>query len=194
MNQWAVHYEAIINLFNTLSMISLTAIYVYFTIKIQRANSKVVEQNEITRKENNMPVIIVYFDMTIFNILDIKIKNIGKSPAKNIMVKLEPFNEIVNVQYLNKASFIDKKIALLAPDQSLKTMVGTLMEIKNSKGDYPIYRINIVFEDLYGNDYSSEYIIDSNMYKGNVQVIDKNLHDLTKVTEKIESHIRKLTQ
>ncbi|WP_339061237.1 hypothetical protein [Tepidibacillus marianensis] len=140
-----------------------------------------------------MPVIIVYFDMTIFNILDIKIKNIGKSPAKNIIVKIEPLNEIVNVKYLDKASFIGKEIALLAPDQFLKTTVGTLMEIKNSNGDYPVYSVSIYFKDLDENDYSKEYIIDANMYKGNVQVIDKNLHDLTKVAEKIESHIRKLT-
>ncbi|WP_442600744.1 hypothetical protein [Paenibacillus sp. KN14-4R] len=193
MNDWATHYASTISLINTLGMILLTAIYVYFTIKIQKANNKVVEQNEISRKENNMPFIIVYFDMTIFNLLDMHIKNIGKNPAKKILVKLESLNDTSKVKYLERASFIDKELALLAPDQSLRTTVGSLIELENSNGDYPQYRVNIVYQDLDNNNFEQDYIIDANMYKGTVQAVVKNIHDLTKEVEKIESHLSKIS-
>ncbi|MGO4952335.1 hypothetical protein [Paenibacillus sp. DRB1-1] len=194
MNSWATQYAATISLVNTLGMIILTAVYVFFTIKIQRANMKVVEQNEIVRKENNMPVIIVYFEMTIFNMLDLHIKNIGKSPAKNILVKLVSLNDTSKVKYLDKAAFIDKEIALLAPEQYLRSSVGSLIELKNENGDYPKYRVSIIYKDLENNEYEQHYIIDANMYKGTTQAVVKNLHDLTKEVEKIESHIEKMTR
>lgn len=154
MNSWATQYAATISLVNTLGMIILTAVYVFFTIKIQRANMKVVEQNEIVRKENNMPVIIVYFEMTIFNMLDLHIKNIGKSPAKNILVKLESLNDTSKVKYLDKAAFIDKEIALLTPEQYLRSSVGSLIELKNENGDYPKeirYGDHIYIKNIYYN-------------------------------------------
>lgn len=106
MNQWATEIAATTALISTVGMIVLTAIYVIFTILIQKANNKVVEQNEVIRKENNMPNVILFFDMKMFNILDIKIKNIGKTPACNIKITIEAQNEIVNVKYLERSSLL----------------------------------------------------------------------------------------
>lgn len=192
MNSWATQYAATISLVNTLGMILLTAVYVFFTIKIQKANMKVVEQNEIVRKENNMPVVVVYFEVNIHNILDLHMKNIGKSPAKNILVKLEPLNDIKG-NYLEEAAFIGKEVALLAPEQYLKSLVGSLTELKNAEGNYPKYKVSILYKDFENHEYEQDYMIDANMYKGTAQVIVKNVHDLTKEVQKIESHLKKMT-
>jgi hypothetical protein len=193
MNQWASDNSALISMINTFGMIALTGIYVIFTVLIQRANKKVVEQNDIIRKENNMPNVIVYFDMKIFNMLDLKIKNIGKTPACNIKVSLEPQNEIVNVRYLERSSLLNG-IAFLAPSQSLKTMLGTLMELENSNGDFPKYKVVINYTDSEGSKFSNEYFIDANMYKGNVQVVDKTIHDLTKEVDKTNKILEKISR
>jgi hypothetical protein len=193
MNQWATDNSALISMINTFGMIVLTGIYVLFTILIQRANNKVVEQNEAIRKENNMPNVIVYFDMKILNLLDLKIKNIGKSPACNIVVFLEAENEIVNVKHLDRSSIL-KGIAFLAPEQDIKTFVGSTMEIRNSNDEFPIYKVKIKFSDIAGHEYCNEYMIDANMYKGNVQAVDKSIHHLTKEMEKVNTTLIKMTR
>ncbi len=99
---WAEDNVAFISMINAFGMIFLTIIYVVFTILIQRANQKVVEQNEVIRKENNSPNVIVYFDMSIFNMLDLIVKNIGRGAATNIIATIEAENEIVNEKYLKQ--------------------------------------------------------------------------------------------
>lgn len=193
MNQWALDNSALIAMISAFGMILLTLVYVVFTILIQAANKKVVEQNEVIRKENKMPNVIVHFDMTIFNILDLKVKNIGTGVAMNIKASIEEINEIVNVNYLKNFSLFDG-IAFLAPNQSLKTMVGSLLELKNSKGEYPIYKVSLTYSDTSEEEYSTTYIINANMYRGNVQIVDKTIHDLTNETGKIKEELEKINR
>lgn len=194
MNQWAAENTALISLINTFGMIILTTMYVIFTIKIQRANKEVVVQNDIIRAENNAPIVITYLEMTTFNLPNIKLENISKNAAKNIYMELEPQNEVVNIERLDSSSFIGKRIAFLAPSQSLKTLLGSLLEIKNSKGDYPIFNVKITYYDLNNKEYFQEYTIDTNMFKGNLQVVQKTTHELTKEVEKIERHLSKIVR
>ncbi|TVX99070.1 hypothetical protein [Cohnella terricola] len=186
MYQW-------ISAISAIGMLLLTGIYIYYTKKIEKANSELLNQNVKIHKENNMPNVIIYFDMKITQILEVIVENIGKNPAINTIVRFEPINEVVGIELSEKAS-IFKGISFLAPQQQIRIFAGSLIGMRNSKNEFPIYRVFVEFNGIDGEKYLHEYIIDSNMYDGNGIVQHNTVHDLTKELKSIKDIMSKMSK
>lgn len=167
----------------------VTSVYVYYTKKILQANQVMTEESKKAREESSMPDVIAYFNTEGANILNFRIKNIGKTVAINTLVELEPIIPFSKDEYLTRANMVNNVITTLAPEQQLEAFVGMLFELKNTEGNFPSVKASIRFEDINGNKYERFYILDLNMYKGKAQIGNKTINDLTKEVEKLRKEI-----
>lgn len=187
-----------INSIIALGMFILTLFYVVYTKKILFATIETVKQAEITRRENTKPDIIVYFDTDKLNVLNLIVKNIGKSVAFNVQINLEKTQGLIKEDYFRNIYFLNNPIPTFAPEQSIDSFCGLFRELKDENEKFPIFKVTVSYQDSEGNQFKNDYLLDLNMYKGILQIENKSVHDLTKeigkmrnTLEKIERSIRK---
>lgn len=181
--KWFIEYSG------SLGMFILTLFVVMYAKKTLKLNQEIVEQEKQNIIENKRPEVIVYFDVGEISELYFLIKNIGKSPAINTKINMVLERGKVITDSLNVYSPLKKGIATLAPNQELKTFFAMTSDVKDSKGEFPVYKAIISYEDQEQRKYNEEFTLDINMFKGRLRLGVKDMHDLVKVVEKIEQKI-----
>ncbi|MNB93519.1 hypothetical protein D3C75_406530 [compost metagenome] len=185
LNQWLTDNSQVVSLFNFSLTIILTIVNVWFAGKSQGYSRDSLKQNERVRKENNTPNVAAHFESKN-GLYYFHVSNFGTNAAKNVMIKYTEINEVKEMEHLKISALINKQIAFLAPNQNINTFAGSFNEIVNSHQELPILDIKITYYDLDDNYYERNYVLDINIFRGNLYTIEKNLTDLTKEIKEVD--------
>ncbi|MGA1980390.1 MAG: hypothetical protein ABSG99_07525 [Sedimentisphaerales bacterium] len=178
----------------------LTSVYVLSSIItvifIARSNKLArvaIGQSVIFEKERNRPYVI--FDLIITNdsCIHAVVKNIGKLPALNIVIKSEPelFKTLGKENEIT--SFLQNKIPFLPPDRELKDFIGLSWEFLKKYSETN-FQIKISYENPLNEKYNEISVLSLGFLKGtgsarpedpikkiesHLGEIEKQLHDIS---------------
>lgn len=190
-NEWASENINIIGVFNITLTILLTALNVWFARNSQRYSAESLKQNERIRQENNTPNVIGYFHSNDLQLVSFLLTNKSDNAAKNIKIHLKPRNGEEVPKDLINAYMLNEGVAFLAPGQTVNALAGSFIEIMDERKNFPIFDIQIDYQDIDSNSYSRSYVLDMNMYKGNFMIKERGLKDIYVQLDLMEKHIRK---
>ncbi|WP_438351382.1 hypothetical protein ACP8HI_12465 [Paenibacillus sp. FA6] len=194
LNQWVIDNSTLVGFINIMLTVLLTALNVWFARNSQKYSAHSLKQSERVRKENNTPNITAHFEFEN-GLYYFHVNNFGVNAAKDILIEFTPINEVKELAHLNRSALINKTIGFLAPGQNINTYAGSYQELLNSTKELPIIETKIQYNDLDNNSYERNYVLDINIFKGNIYRKEKSLTDLTnqvKEVDKTLSHIESL--
>lgn len=146
-------------------------------------------------KEANRPYVIVVIDPSPASaqIFDLSVRNIGKRPAKNVEIKLDPpperareteGHELRNVKMLNEP------VAMIAPEQELRTFFDNSIERKDH-GTLPTsHTVSLTYQDSSGELYTETSVLDLEALKGTMFTDIHTVHSLGKSLKSIDETFR----
>lgn len=184
----------------------LTFVYVVATILILKANYNSVKEMKKSREEENRPYIIVYFESKSNGPVNLIVKNIGKTLAKDTRIQIVPDLEYPDSYPLSKSNLLNKPIPDIPPNYEYKAFVGMSWDLKNKLDVYPVYTANVSYSRVnQKNYYNEEYILDLNFQSGllflkerDINDIAKDIHDYTKNSKRqlksIDSSLNKIAK
>lgn len=163
-------------------MIVLTYFYVIFTWEMLQ---RIETQNYLEKR----PYIIVDF-LTERRVLKIYVENIGKTPAKNVKVELQPDILTFQNKSLNQTLF-DNPVQFFPPGKKVETAIDFknkfFKEVKDRN-----YQIKIFYEDVATTKEFIEVIdIDLDHLEQENDIITKTTHDLVISIDKLTKEIKK---
>lgn len=163
----------------------LTALLTYFYVIF---TGRMVKQMVDTAEDESRPFIIV--DMEYDDgVINFSLRNIGKTPARNIRAKIEPDINLMNKKTLNNTLFA-KPISLMPPGKEIKTFVGMHYELL--KEDQPkVFEILVEYE-WKKKKAKESYIIDLSVYQNLTYVVRKNIHHVAKSLEELDKKISRV--
>ncbi|MEL7834256.1 hypothetical protein [Fodinibius sp. Rm-B-1B1-1] len=170
--------------YSNVILAGLTLVYVFLTYLILRSNNQSI-------KEQNRPYIVVSFPY-INHRLDLKVKNIGNRPAKNVSISFDPdlsamFTESYRESYKN---MITQKF--MPPGFSANDMIGISFDTMKTEKENREINVSVEYEDLENNEYSHDYEIHVHNYLYSDKVVTRDKrYQLEKMREAMEK-IQKL--
>ena len=183
---------AFINWFNTnqgFLMALLTAVYVVATILLVRHSNRanrIAQQNLDSlwklERERTRPHVVIYFEIDL-PIVSIAVSNIGQTSAFDIRFDMPqkptfaiPERKGEPIHFLNSA------ITSLAPQQTLKTVVGKWPEIRNV---WPTFAFSgtVAYKTLDGTEHVESFSVDLADQEGLTYSTKKGLHEIAEAIE-----------
>lgn len=147
-------------------LVTVNVVLVVIYIKMLKSNIKMVEEASITRYEAYRPEVIAFIREEE-GLLFFQIKNTGSRPAYNIHFKIEQL--FYNTEIENQKKFIKqipntirdvyKEIHLLAPQQSIETLLGVNEVLLKYNNDHPGSQLDLKYFDTEGKKYNVSYTI-----------------------------------
>lgn len=164
---------------NIISFTSALLTYIYVVL-----TGVMVRQIKKTSEEESRPYIIVDIEFTN-RMAYFVLKNIGKLPAKELILKVNPDIQLITKKTLTQTIF-SKPISLIPPGKEIRTILDvshSFLRDENPK----IYQFEIKYN--WGNKQKEkeDYIIDVSMNKGIVYVEEKGISDIAKSLDKINN-------
>lgn len=122
---------------------------------------KSTKEMELTRKESNRANVILFF-IQKGSILYLVIKNFGITEARNVSISSNP--KIKNSREENFEDLYGKLIHTFPPKYEIKSFFDIannyISKVSNKGNSFPLYTINIKFEDIYGENHFLNYELD----------------------------------
>lgn len=143
---------------------------------------RMVRQMKETSDEESRPFVIPDIDFEN-HIGYFEVKNIGKLPARDLLVSITP--DLIGIGGRNiSQTLFSRPISFVPPSKVIKTVVD--MGVEMSKDSYP-KRYEITLEYKWGNKNTSteKYVVDFSYRKGILYVNNKGLHDIAKSLEQL---------
>lgn len=147
-----------------------------------------------TQLEASRPYVIVTAESSAASrrLFDLSIRNIGKRPAINVQVSLDPpptrAKEIDGHEFA-KMKMLNQPIAMLAPDQDMRAFWDNHSDRHGI--DLPTsHQVTITYSDTSGATYKEESVIDLDSMQGSVYTEVKTLHDVGKSLEEIKKVLK----
>ncbi|WP_286760345.1 hypothetical protein [Salegentibacter sp. UBA1130] len=163
-------------------MIVLTYFYVVFTWEMLQ---RIETQNYLEKR----PYIIADFYKER-QVLKIYVENIGKTPAKNVKVKLQPDIVTFQSKSLNQTLF-ENPIQFFPPGKKVETAINSMNTFFKEEENRN-FQIKILYEDVATNKEFSEVIdIDLDHLAQENDIITKTTHDLVKSIDKLTKEIKR---
>lgn len=141
--------------------------------------------------EENKPYVIVELDRVAPNMLDVVIRNIGKSAAKDIKITFDPNFEL----QITKVKINDLKILndlkFLPPNKKISFFFGSYLE----QGQYSIrkeFKVKAAYSSLTDKTHTSGFILDPRDFEGISNISRKDIHDVAKTLDDINKNLGKL--
>lgn len=195
--------EIILLITQIVTLIALI-IYVFKTWQIAAAtqdatsvSSQILQEMKDSRDQEIAPYIIVYFDMPEGqNIINLIIKNIGKSPATSVNLNFVPKLIGNRNEDFSELAFIKDGIVFLAPGQQIKTFVDSTVGFFNEESYRTLkYKVNVTYYGGLKNiQRFSEHILDMNVFKGVSWITRHDIHKLATDVEKISKSIEQVNR
>lgn len=141
------------------------------------------------RDEETAPYILVYFEIPYGDTLVyLVIKNIGKSPARDIHIECNPHIQST-LSHAERYSPITRGIPSLAPHQEIRTIFDVFIDRMGA--NLPMtYTIKLMYKGGIGNrQRQDEQIADISMYNSRMFAKQKDFQDLVKATEKMSKAV-----
>ena len=179
----------------------LTLVYVVATLIttafIHRSNRLVRESNQLTfqfEEERNRPYVI--FDFVFEqNIIYAILKNIGKTPAINVLLSLD--KKMADLHTDKRMPFPENLISFMAPDRVLRDFINIAHQLFQDKQKH-VYTVTIKYQNTKNKDYLETFTVDLDHNKGltylvpqdhlkeianSVKDINKNMNELKKAMD-----------
>lgn len=163
-------------------MIVLTYFYVVFTWEMLQ---RIETQNYLEKR----PYVIADFHKER-QVLKVYVKNIGKTPAKNVKVELQPDVVTFEKKSLNQSLF-ENPIQFFPPGKKVETAINSRNAFFKNEVNRN-YQIKINYEDVASKKVFNELIdIDLDHLENENDIITKTTHDLVKSIDKLTQEIKK---
>jgi hypothetical protein len=164
----------------------LTAIFTYIYVVLTGLTVRQMVKNS---EDESRPYIIADIEINDHCVFFI-IRNIGKLPAKELKVKIEP--DIVNTigKSLNTTLF-SKPISIVAPGKEIKTFINTSMVVFKSEAP-KVFEVALEYKWGNAKVENESYRLDISMYHDLVTVNVKSIHHVAKELEEISKNFKKV--
>ena len=171
----------------------VAALYTFQQVKIARAQAEEARTAEI---EANRPYVIVMVEPSAavgLPFFDLVVKNIGRRPALNVSIKLDPppvrAREAEGAE-LAKTKMFNRPVAMIAPGQEMRTFYDSAID-RNGRDDLPTsHTVHLAYEDSSGRPYPEESVLDVNALEGIVYTSVKTVHDIGKALIEIQKTLK----
>lgn len=152
---------------------------------------KVARQAQL---EASRPYVIVTAEISAASrqLFDLSIRNIGKRPATDVRVRLDPppkrAKEIAGHEFA-KMKMLNQPIAMLAPDQEMRAFWDNHLD-RHSVAMPTSHQVTITYNDTSGATYEEKSVIDLDSMQGSVYTEIKTVHDVGKSLEEIKKVLK----
>lgn len=159
------------------------------------ASQQSVQQMIDVRDEETAPYVLVYFNMEETSpLIYLIIKNIGKTPARNIRIDFDPPLQSTQQSLLEKYSPLVNGIPSLAPGQEIRTWFDLYR--RYSRANYPkTYTVKLsYYGGISDKQRGDEQVIDLSMYEGRIYTREEGIADLVKVGNDIRRTLGRIAE
>lgn len=172
-----------------------TVIYAHFQWRAARNHQKELRKAEA---EALRPYIVVTVESSpaAFNLFDLVIRNIGKRPAVNITIDLDPPPQRARESgetdtHIQNMKLLNEPMALIAPGQEIRVFYDNHIERVDHEDLPEIHDAKVAYTDTSGAKYRGEFTLDILALKGASQVNIGTVHDVSKELNKIAQRLSK---
>lgn len=188
-------YEIINIILGFLTLIFL-AIYVAKTWSMAKSSKESAEQTKLLIQENRIvldeetaPYIIAFFDVHE-HMVDLVLKNIGKSVAMDINISIDP--DISKITDADLSTILNKGIKMLVPNQEYRTFLTPTVQMYE-KNDKLIFKICLSYKGGFLNkERKYEYTTNLDIYRKRRFTFKKTFDDLVSKIDEIKRAIENL--
>ena len=176
----------------TYTLVLVTAEYAKSTAQQAKANEKMVEEMELTRKMQNKPALIAYFDNPQSILLDLVIKNIGYGIAKDVKLKIAPPLYDHNNLDISELSLFKQGISFFPPNREFRQIIGVSTQFFGEGAQRPLeYNLTLSYSDVEGTRIP-DYVIplDLSVYRNLLIHRDSDIDKLTKEVANLARKIK----
>jgi len=118
---------------------------------------KSAQEMNLTRKESNKAHVIIHFKHR-GPIIHLVVKNIGKTPAKNVTIRSDP--QIKNSRGRTFNSLLEGVIPSFPPGFEITTFFDISNAYFNKHNSVKKYNVTINFINIYNEEIEEEYVLD----------------------------------
>jgi hypothetical protein len=170
----------------------LAALYAAGQVKIgrqQAAEARAAEQ------ESSRPYVVVTVEPGLASpqLFDLLIRNIGKRPAVEVSITLDPApiraSEPGGFE-LAKIRMLNEPIAMIAPGQEFRTFYDSHIQRKNREDLPSVHHVALRYKDTSGHQYRETAVLDLDAMKGALFTSVKTIHDIGKSLAEIEKVLK----
>lgn len=166
-------------------IVLLTYFYVVLTGIMVR---QMIENQKLERR----PYIIADLDF-IEHIVWFTLKNIGRSPASNLKVRIEPELKTINKKSISEILF-NKPIMFFPPNKEFRSFINTSIEMLKDENPQE-FKIYLDYQDVEGKEkFSESYLINIENQKHRSFVGTKDIEDIYKILEKINDNLKNISK
>lgn len=131
-----------------------------------------------------------------FNLFDLVIRNLGKRPAVEVEITLDPppvrAREMREPEIQMKSmKLLNEPMSLLAPEQEIRAFYDNHLDRKDRTDLPTVHSAKVKYKDMSGNTYTSEFTLDVMALKGMSQTTVGTTHEIYKALDKISKTITK---
>lgn len=160
-----------------------------------RASREAVKEARRAQLEASRPYVIVTVEPTAVarNMFDLSVKNIGKRPAMDVRVHLDPAPVSADSTPgfgIDEVKMLKEPIRMIAPGQDMRAYWDD-HHVRSSRDDLlSVYQVALFYSDSSGVVYREDSALDLKAMDGAIYVNSKNIHDigvaLAKIATKLE--------
>lgn len=122
------------------------------------------------------------------HLFDLVIENIGRRPALNLSIRLDPppqrATETPNLE-ITHIKMLTQPIAMLAPGQKMSTFYDSHQDRRDREDLPTFHNVLLTYKDSSGKKYNEESVLDIEALKGTMFVSVKTTHDIGKALDRI---------
>lgn len=190
---WTAFYTLL-----TLALVLIAIASALYAKAQWKAAQESIQANRLAEVEANRPYVVVSVELgqTSMQRLDLVVRNVGKRPAVNVRITLDPppvrareeeAYAIANMKMLREP------IALIAPGQEIRAFYDSATERKD-RDDLPSsHKATVAYRDTTGGNWAGEFTLDLEALKGMLFAQIGTVHDLSKSLKEIEKILSRST-
>lgn len=159
-----------------------------------KASRDAVKDARKAQAEASRPYVLVTAEPSGVSrrLFDLSIRNIGKRPALDLRVRLDPppaRAREVDGHEMTKMKMLTEPIAMLAPDQEMRAFWDS--HIERNGVDLPTsHQVHLTYKDSSGAEYEETAVIDLDAMQGSIFTEVKTVHDMGKALEEISKVVK----
>lgn len=135
----------------------------------------------------------MFFDRQSKGPVNLIVKNIGKTIAKDTTLRITPELNHPESHPISQTNLLNKPIPDIPPDFQYKAFAGMGWDLKQDDGNYQVYEVEVTYKNSSDDSYKEYYILDLNFESGLLFLEERNINDLAKdFNEYIKINTRQL--
>lgn len=155
-----------------------------------------IEDSRQAQLEASRPYVIVTVEPSGASraLFDLVVRNIGRRPALNVMVRLNPpprrANEDMREHAIADSKMLNEPIAMIAPDQELRTFYDSHISRHGSEDLSTFHNVSLRYNDSSGRVYTESSVLDLDAMRGTTYIDVKTVHDIGKSLDEIKKVLK----